>query len=259
MKSSFTLIELLISFTILAVISGGALMYLNNFNAQQNLDKVSNEVVSSLKLSHSYAKTKQVPIGSAETELTYIQVQMVGSGIVARASGIGETFFDIKINNNGIGVSFSPGVIYFWAGNGFLSHDGAGEMYGAGETVTITVQSQNNFIGYNAIIVDALGQVKLISYNEGVLPSRVPTAVPTTVVPTVAPTTTIPTVTPVPVCRLGGVACGVHSDCCSYYCSSGACLGVPSATPTLSCKLGGVACGVHGDCCSYYCNLNFCN
>jgi prepilin-type N-terminal cleavage/methylation domain-containing protein len=224
MRRGFTLIELLISFTILTVISGGALVYLNNFNARQNLDKVSNEVISSLKLAHSYAKTRQLPLASAETELKYIQVQVIGGNLVARANGVGETFFNIVVNSSEIGVSTVPQTIYFWGGNGFLSSDSEGTMFEIGDTVAVIIHSNSNLVGYNLVVIDALGQARLISYNEGVIPSQVPTATPTAI-PTAVPTT-IPTVTP---------------------------------TPTPSCKLGGVSCSVHGDCCSYYCNLNFCN
>jgi prepilin-type N-terminal cleavage/methylation domain-containing protein len=251
MRRGFTLVELLISFTILAVISGGALVYLNNFNARQNLDKASDEVISSLRLAHSYAKTRQLPLGSQEAELRYVQVQVIGSNLVARANGVGETYFDIAVNSSEIGVSTIPQTIYFWGGNGFLSSDSDGTMYGIGDTVGIIIQLQSNIVGYNLVVIDALGQVRLIGYNEGVILGQMPTTTPTVL-----------TATPTPIiaCRLGGVSCSVHGDCCSYYCSGGACT-VPAPTPTpISCKLGGVSCSVHGDCCSYYCStLHFCN
>ena len=252
MKSAFTLIEILVSMTILALISGGGLVYLNNFNTRQALNKSKDDVVSSIKLARSYAKTRQVPFGSAETELKYVQFQMVGKNLVAGANGIGSTFFNMVATNNSIGVSSIPVIIYFWGGNGFLAKDSLGTMFGVGETVSIFVQSRNNLLGYYRIIVNDLGQINSTIYYNGIANEPTPTPLPPTITPT-----TIPTATPtVPSCRVGGIACSVHGQCCSYYCSLGSCLAEP--TPTPPCLLGGNSCSVHGQCCSYYCSSSKC-
>ena len=251
MKSAFTLIEILVSITILALISGGALVYINNFNTRQLLNKSKDDVVSNIKLAQSYAKTRQVPLGSTETDLKYVQFQMLGSNLVAGANGIGSTFFNILVTNNSIGVSTIPTTIYFWGGNGFLSSDINGTMLGVGSTVGVFVQSRDNLEGYYHIIIDSLGQIISVIYHNGVANEPTPTPKLPTAVPTVPPTPT-PTV---PACRISGVSCSVHGECCSYFCGSGKCV---VATPTPACLLGGSSCSVHGQCCSYYCTVSKC-
>jgi hypothetical protein len=221
------------------------------------LDENRDEVISSLELAQSYAKTRQVPLGYNSGDLTYVQLSVVGAYLVAGVNGVGTTYFAQAIDPN-LPVKMDNDSLYFWGGNGFLSHDKLGTMYETDETANIYIQSQNDVIGYDQVVVNALGQVSLGGYNDGVAsiftvtPTSAPT--PTSAVPTSLPTS-LPTPT-VAACLLGGTACSVHGDCCSYYCDSGFCL-APSPTP-IPCLLGGTACSVHGQCCSAYCSVGFC-
>lgn len=232
MRSAFTLVEILISVIVLAVISGGALVYLNVFNSRQKMNVTRDEVVSLVKLANNYAKTRQLPLNSTETQLKYVQVQMVGNNLVAGANGIGSTYFSTPMGNESIGVSSVPSVMYFWNGNGFLSHDINGDMYDSDENVIIFVQSKNDLIAYNRIIVDSLGQIRSVIISDGVgnylsptpNPTLAPTAMPTAVPSQIPSPTSRPTPTPTPSCGLGGSSCSVHGECCSYYCTSGSCL-----------------------------------
>ena len=158
MKRAFTLIEILVSITILVLISGGALVYINNFNNQQQLIASRNEVVSALKLAQSYAKTRQVPLGSTETDLKYVQFQMLGSNLVAGANGIGSTFFASQIGKNiNLSIGISPTVLYFWGGNGFLSSDNKGTLYKDSESAKIILKSETK---QREIIIKALGLIE---------------------------------------------------------------------------------------------------
>lgn len=232
MKKSFTLIELLISFTVLSLISGGALVYLNNFNSQQKLTKTRDEVISTLKLAQSYAKTRQLPLNSLEKELKYVQIQILNNNLVIGANGIGSTFFNM-VSNDDVGISSTSTMIYFWGGNGFLSRGNTGPMFGVGETVKISVQVKSKKDDFSLITIDSLGLISVDNYNY-FSPTLVPTLMPTLVltptrVPTIVmPTNTYPTPISTPIstptppltCRSGGMSCRVNGDCCSYYCSS---------------------------------------
>lgn len=167
MKRGFTLIEILVSITIVALISGGALIYMNNFNMRQKLNSSQEEVVSALKLAQSYAKTRQLPLNSVESELNFVRIEVSSGGfLVARAnSDVGTTFFSKLVNNNEIEVSTSPAVIYFWAGGGGrLSHDIDGTPYGVGETATVLVQRKILSSDYYQIVINALGQISGVNY-----------------------------------------------------------------------------------------------
>ncbi|HBP50949.1 MAG: hypothetical protein US68_C0006G0015 [Candidatus Shapirobacteria bacterium GW2011_GWE1_38_10] len=160
MKRAFSLVEILVLVTILAVISGGALVYLNSFNSQQKLNKGRDEVVLAIKLAQSYAKTRQLPVGSDETELRYVQLQIKDGNLVAGANGIGSTYFSIRIGNEGIGVSISPQVIYFWAGNGFWVKDELGTLNSNNEKAEVTIEQKNIIISQEKIEINSLGQIQ---------------------------------------------------------------------------------------------------
>lgn len=144
MKKAFTLVELLISFTILAVISGGALVYLNNYSNRQELKRAKSELISALKLAQSYAKTRQVPLGSSVKDLKYVEVQIISPNtIVAGANGIGLTYFRYVIDkSNVLSIGVSPSPLYFWGGTGFLSHDILGDIYDQEEKARFVVHNE---------------------------------------------------------------------------------------------------------------------
>jgi len=164
MKPGFTLIEILVSVTIVALISGGALVYLNNFNSRQKLDRSKEEVISAIKLAQSYAKTRQLPFGSAETELQYVQLQTVGNYLVAGANGIGSTYFSVLVNNEGMAIGSTPALVYFWAGDGRLSQDTVGTSYANDEKATFYIQAQNDIDDYGKLEINSLGQVNFVGY-----------------------------------------------------------------------------------------------
>lgn len=267
MRKGFTLIELLVSFTILAVISGGALVYLNKFNSKQNLNKSTEEVINYLKLSQSYAKTRQFPIEVEGSNLRYIQVSVDSDGMInALANGdIGSTFYNSAVcKNNVIAVGISPPVLYYWGGSGFLTHSPNGDIFGADEKAKLYVQSSSETVGYNVVEINSLGQIGTVTFMSGtanfsfpclaalVTPSPIPTV-------TVAPSVTIaPSAIPTSSCQGTGTVCSVHSNCCSYYCSVSKLCQLATPTPTSSCLGIGTVCSVHANCCSYYCSTGFC-
>lgn len=229
MKRGFTLIEIIVSITIMALISGGALVYLNKFISQQKLERGTDEVISALKLAQSYAKTRQLPVDSTETELKYVRVEAFSGGlIVAGANGIGSTYFSYQVGGNSLLIGIVPTPLFFWRGNGFLSKDINGTMYGINETATIIVESNNDVVGYNQIILKSLGQITLNSYT-GVSNFSFPVAT-LTPAPTSTPgPTSVPGMTSTPApsatvtpsfCLPLGSACITNSQCCSYYCNN---------------------------------------
>jgi len=159
MRKGFSLMELIVAITAVVIISGGSLIYLNNFNSRQKLEKAKNEVISSMKLAQSYAKTRQLPIGSPDKNLEYVQVQINGTNLVAGANGIGSTFFSKKIaESNEISLDLCPSPLYFWNGNGKLT-DMNGVVFGDGETATMTVTLKADVDDSRRVTINSLGQI----------------------------------------------------------------------------------------------------
>lgn len=160
MRKGFSLIELVVVLLVVMMISGGSLIYLNNFNSRQKLEKAKNEVISSLKLAQSYAKTRQLPVESEETKLNFVQVQVNGANLVAGANGVASKFFDKKIaESSEVTLSLSSPNIYFWNGSGRLT-DKEGVVLGDGETVTMTITLKTDVDDNRKVIINSLGQIE---------------------------------------------------------------------------------------------------
>lgn len=241
MKKAFTLVELLISVTIVALTLGGGIIYFNNFNQRQKVERTERQIVTDLELVQSYARTRQVPMGFTGGDLAYVQVQINGDSLVAGANGVGVTFFSDKLPYaREIGVEMLPAVIYYWAGSGKVSDDAEGNFLGENEDVAIQIRRNDSQTGYKEIRINVLGQIRYLGYQEGV------GSIPTTVIsPTVflSPTpTTIPCVNP-------GQSCSPISQCCSGSCYSGVCM---------DCRPDGIECRDDIDCCGGNCYGGFC-
>jgi len=167
MKRAFTLVEILVAVVVVMVISSGALIYLNNFNSRQKLDKSKDEVVSAIQLAQSYAKGRQLPIGSTETELKYVRLGVSTDGyMIARANGdaIDPYYYKNLVNDGEITVSIAVPPIYFWAG-GRLS-DSSGTMFGVNQTATVNIVNNGQSGGSYQITINSLGQVSEVKYIE---------------------------------------------------------------------------------------------
>ena len=164
MKRSFTLIEIIVTVVIVAVISGGALVYVNRFNSRQKLEKAKEEMVASIKLVQSYAKGRQLPPGSTENELKYIRLELSSGLTTAYVNNVGTSYFSKKVDNPETTVTFSRSPIYFWAGTGRLALDISGTAYSVGNTETITLTQTTESVEKYMIRINELGQIKEINY-----------------------------------------------------------------------------------------------
>lgn len=163
MKRAFTLVEILVSVTIVAFVSGGALLVMSKYSSRQRLSKSVETVNSSLKLAQNYAKTRQLPVGSTETDLSYIHVYISdGKYLTAEANDVGSFYFYTLVNDSEINVGSTPADIYFWAGSGRLVRDVGGTAYGINEKATIYIGATGNINNYGKIEIDSMGQVNII-------------------------------------------------------------------------------------------------
>lgn len=113
--SGFTLIELIVTITIVMVLVGVGAMSLNNFNDVKKIESIRAEVSNHIKLARNLAITKQLPDEADETDtLNYVTVTFSNNQIVIK--GIDNDtephtdppYSTMKIDtNSGVGVTSS--------------------------------------------------------------------------------------------------------------------------------------------------------
>ncbi|PJC79747.1 hypothetical protein CO009_03570 [Candidatus Shapirobacteria bacterium CG_4_8_14_3_um_filter_35_11] len=153
----FTLIELMVVIALVIIFAGSGVVYLNNFNVKQKLDKAKAEVVSMVKMSQNYAKIKQTPVGNSD-EVRYVRLRKNGSNIEADINGIGTTYFSSNITDNGLTITFDN--LYFWGGSGQLSSDVNGTFFGPTDKVNITITLNQGISETRVVVINSLGGVE---------------------------------------------------------------------------------------------------
>jgi len=153
----FTLIELMVAIALMIIFAGSGVVYLNNFNVKQKLDKAKAEVVSMVKMSQNYAKIKQTPVGNSD-EVRYVRLRKNGSNIEADINGIGTTYFSSNITDNGLTITFDN--LYFWGGSGQLSSDVNGTFFGPTDKVNITITLNQGISETRVVVINSLGGVE---------------------------------------------------------------------------------------------------
>lgn len=91
MNRGFTLIELVVTVTVIMVLAGVGAMSLNNFNGLKELESVREDVSNHIKLAKNLAITKQLP--EEETNLEYVKVNIDNNTItIVGVDSFGTTF-----------------------------------------------------------------------------------------------------------------------------------------------------------------------
>lgn len=108
----FTLVELIVTVTVIMVLTGVGAMSLNSFRGVKELDSVRLEVANHIKLARNLAMTKQLPEGALGLE--YVRVTFSGNEItIAGVNGAGAVFPDTPYskmtvkNTDGVSVTSS--------------------------------------------------------------------------------------------------------------------------------------------------------
>lgn len=97
MKKGFNLVEVLVAVAIIMLLTGGILVYFNDFNSRQKIEGARIELIGNLKLARNYAVTRQKPEGEAD-DLEYVYVSVEN---------------DIETNQSKILVKDQGGIDYF--------------------------------------------------------------------------------------------------------------------------------------------------
>lgn len=135
--SAFTLIELIVTVTVIMVLAGVGAMSLNSFKGVKELESIREEVGNHIKLARNLAMTKQLSDGA--TNLEYVRVSFSGNEIaIVGVDSVGVTFSTppyskMKVDTSG-GISVSSNNFGFSKSIGRLTNNS-----GIGTSVAIVV------------------------------------------------------------------------------------------------------------------------
>lgn len=143
MSRGFTLIELLIVLTIVGLVTGGGVVYLNRSNALQKIDTAKQEILSNLRFARNLAITNQKPSGFGA--LAQVRVSLTSGGVmtswpVDTVGGVGASYFSKDLTQDGVSVTLSVGTTF-----GFSAYEG--RFMGVGNTLGIKIASTELAVG----------------------------------------------------------------------------------------------------------------
>lgn len=135
MSKGFTLIELLIVLTIVGLVTGGSVLYLNRSNSLQKIDTSKQEILTNLRFARNLAITNQSPVGFGS--LSQVRVSLNSEGVMVLTpvnvgGGLGVNYFSKDVTPNGVELTFSNGSPF-----GFSAYEG--RFLGVGSSVVITI------------------------------------------------------------------------------------------------------------------------
>ena len=160
MNKGFTLVELMISITILLVSVMSGTTYFSKFNTRQKLDKNKSEMELMVLQAQNYAAVKQMPNGITGS-LKYVELSKNVNGFIeAKVNGIGVSYFSNKITDVDTTITLNPSILYFWGGTGQLSADSNGRFYSPDQTANIVISTNVGVAETRTIIINALGGIK---------------------------------------------------------------------------------------------------
>lgn len=163
----FTLVELIVTVTVILVLTGVGAMSLNNFNGVKELETTREEVGSYIKLARNLAITKQLP--NEASNLEYVKVTITSNEIaIEGVDSNGQVFNSspyskIKLNLNK-NVTLLPSSFGFLKSSGRLTDNNG---LGASNTVIVSVNRQSDT---KTISIKDTG---LISNEDGIVSDAV--------------------------------------------------------------------------------------
>jgi len=166
-EKGFSLIELMIVVTVMILLTGGSVAYVNRYRAWEKIRTTRDELETNLVLARNYAKTLQKPDG-ATGEVAYVAVTLTAGGVLtAGMNGVGTTYFSRDISPSGVAVS-TIGVNDLW----FSAYDGKlVDLNGPREssyTVGVMISSSEGIGNTTGVTVNAFGLIEQRPGSPGV-------------------------------------------------------------------------------------------
>ncbi len=116
--NGFTLIELIVSLSIIMLLSTMGVSMIKDFNGTQKLESAKEEVLANLRLARNYAVTNQLPSGA---DRVLFSLNSAGDLIIKpQNSGgdVGSTFLSKDLFTSDIGATFVGSNIVFSVADG---------------------------------------------------------------------------------------------------------------------------------------------
>ena len=260
-KKGFSLMELIIGVTILIMISGLTLVYMNKFNDGQAQLSAKNQISANLRLARNLAKTLQRPDGMTGA-LSYVEVQIDGATNEIQVLGVSIDssqslpYFTKKIEAAGVQISdVASGEILFAAYEGKLvSRSGSTVTpLPAGESRQVLIGSGDFSNPGNVIRIESSGLLQDSETTEVTVNDFMAVAATATLVP--ATSTPVPTVrpsaTPVPT----GVVITNCTTCTGMYSTSSIACTAANCIYPYECISNTALCGNNANCYQASCIL----
>jgi len=150
-KNGFTLIELIVSLSILMLLSTVGVNMVRDFNGNQKLESAKEEILANLRVARNYAITNQLPSGA---DRVLFSLSSTGDLIIKpqNSSGIdvGSTFLAKDLFTSEIGATINPisSLIVFSVTDGRSLNGDIGITLvlgsSSGTTKNILIQSSGN-------------------------------------------------------------------------------------------------------------------
>jgi prepilin-type N-terminal cleavage/methylation domain-containing protein len=126
-NKGFTLVELIVTVTVIMVLTGVGAMSLNSFNGTKDLESVTEEVSNHIKLAKNLAITKQLP--DSATNLKFVSVNISDNKIkIIGVNSVGLSSptspYSTMTVKSGIGVSSSSNFNFAKSNGRLVDSDG---------------------------------------------------------------------------------------------------------------------------------------
>ncbi len=166
MSKGFTLIELMISITILTLTIGGGMVYLNNFNASQKIQTTKSNLISILKQARSFANTSQLPKNPGSDPLRCVMVTIDNSGLATIKTEYGSVYLTKQVADSNVTITLTNQSNYVNVVPCFAYYSGKLLVPGSNPNVYDTLTSGTAF--YYSIQTAELGAgtTDIVSVNQ---------------------------------------------------------------------------------------------
>ncbi len=151
----FTLVELIVTVSIIMILTGVGAMSLNSFNGVKELESVRDEVGNHLKLARNYAITKQLPVGKG-TGLDYVRVSFSGNNITIAGVDGSTDYFESPYSTKTVPVGIS---ISSTSDFGFAKSTGQLKTSTGDDTTMTVVVTLSRGTNTRSININNFGQI----------------------------------------------------------------------------------------------------
>ena len=165
MKHGFTLVELMVTVTIMMLMVGGGAIYLGNFNTRQKLRGAKAELLSSVRQARDIAKVSQQPSdfsNPSQAHCVQLNVNDLQTGKMTVETDGGDTYFSKQLSDASVSVGLDSTMPCFaFFSTRLLVSDVNGTMfpYTVGASSAFILTTAESVGDSEMVVVDASGVI----------------------------------------------------------------------------------------------------